>query len=320
MFAWFYLRGRCRTCGNRISFQYPLVEATSALLFALSFWSYYIANWHPPFGMGLAATWPVLLVHLSLIASLFAATIIDARLYIIPLEIPWFVTLLALVALPLSSQFLPVTGMLVFRAQGRIFWATVGAVLGLVVALVLLRLRWISRSFDEAMEPESDAPEAFLAHPHPRREVAKECLFLLPPILGAVAGLVLSRHWPERFGLTVEVAGGVLLGYLVGGACVWFTRIGGTLGFGKEAMGLGDVHLMGAIGAVLGPCDALIVFFGAPFLGLGYTLLAHGMGWLGKSRIRVIPYGPYLSAAAVFMMIFRLPMSQIFNTLGVPLP
>ena len=32
IFSWVFLRGRCRYCGAKISFQYPLVEATAAVL------------------------------------------------------------------------------------------------------------------------------------------------------------------------------------------------------------------------------------------------------------------------------------------------
>ena len=34
------LRGRCRTCGAGISVQYPLVEALTAIMFALAWWQY----------------------------------------------------------------------------------------------------------------------------------------------------------------------------------------------------------------------------------------------------------------------------------------
>src|SRR6476620_776440 len=33
--SWIILRGRCRACGSSISSQYPLVEAATAILFAL---------------------------------------------------------------------------------------------------------------------------------------------------------------------------------------------------------------------------------------------------------------------------------------------
>ena len=35
--SWILLRGRCRRCGTRISVQYPLVELTTALIWAFIF-------------------------------------------------------------------------------------------------------------------------------------------------------------------------------------------------------------------------------------------------------------------------------------------
>ena len=37
LFSWIFLRGRCRTCKTRISFQYPLVELVTGLLYLLLF-------------------------------------------------------------------------------------------------------------------------------------------------------------------------------------------------------------------------------------------------------------------------------------------
>src|SRR5205823_2248190 len=80
---------------------------------------------------------------------------------------------------------------------------------------------------------------------------------------------------------------GALLGAMVGGFVVWITRILGTLGFGRVAMGLGDVHLMLGVGAIIGGGAATVAFFIAPFFGLAlafYFLIT-------RSR-RELPYGP----------------------------
>jgi leader peptidase (prepilin peptidase)/N-methyltransferase len=72
------------------------------------------------------------------------------------------------------------------------------------------------------------------------------------------------------------------------------------LGFGKEAMGLGDVHLMGAAGAVIGPLPVVVAFFIAPFFGLTWA----GCQMFFK-KIRQIPYGPFLSLGILVVMIFN---------------
>ncbi|MCR3956712.1 MAG: prepilin peptidase [Gudongella sp.] len=41
LFSYLLLRGRCRYCGDRISIQYPVVEATNAIIYILLFLSFY---------------------------------------------------------------------------------------------------------------------------------------------------------------------------------------------------------------------------------------------------------------------------------------
>ena len=319
--SWLVLGGKCRKCKAPISVQYPIVEAITALLFGGVTAALYLTDVRSAVSdAGFAATWPMLLVQLVLIAALIAATVVDAKLFIIPLSIPWVATVVALVALPVATALgwldpdalqhvAPVVGA---RGCG----AAMGGVLGLGVALGLLQTGMLPRSFMETEETVTDPeqPDEFLDHPHPRREVLKESLFVVLPLLGAVAGWFLTPGGASYVGPgggvgpAVAVLGGAVAGYLVGGGLVWGTRILGTLGFGKEAMGLGDVHLLGAIGAVLGPIDAVLVFFVAPFLGLAGALVLAGMQALMKGEVRIIPYGPYLAGAAVVVLIFREPM------------
>jgi leader peptidase (prepilin peptidase)/N-methyltransferase len=98
------------------------------------------------------------------------------------------------------------------------------------------------------------------------------------------------------------VLAGVLLGYLIGGGIVWLMRIFGSLVFGKEALGIGDVHMMAAVGACLGWINPVIAFFAAALLGVAWWLGASL--FFGKAR-RALPYGPYLAAATILVFFAR---------------
>ncbi|MDR3181357.1 MAG: A24 family peptidase [Planctomycetaceae bacterium] len=89
-----------------------------------------------------------------------------------------------------------------------------------------------------------------------------------------------------------------LVGMAVGMTLIWGTRIICSYILQQEAMGFGDVTLMGMIGAFLGWQPCLLVFFLAPFAGLGFGII----NWLRKGTNRM-PYGPFLSAAAVFTVL-----------------
>jgi prepilin signal peptidase PulO-like enzyme (type II secretory pathway) len=65
----------------------------------------------------------------------------------------------------------------------------------------------------------------------------------------------------------------------------------------KEGMGFGDVTLLAAIGSFLGWQASVLVFFLAPFMGLAVNIFH----WLFRGT-RQIPYGPYLSAAALLVV------------------
>ncbi len=324
--SWLLLRGRCRQCGQPISAQYPIVEALTAGLFVGWFVVAYHTDLRPDFaGPGFVNTWPVFAVYLVLFAGLLAATVIDARYLVIPLTVMWFVTAVALVVYPLYGgwfvdrphAWLGGLGMDAPAPWPAAAWvgAALGGAAGLAGSIILVQAGLLPRSFDVApVEPADDeAPDAFLEHPHPRREVLKECLFLVLPVAGAVvvSALLDGRDMPAW----VRVLGGVLLGYLAGGAVVWATRVLGTLGFGREAMGLGDVHLLAAVGAVAGWPAAVLTFFVAPFLGLGWALLSAGAQQVLKREVRIIPYGPHLAAAAVGVIAFERPLMTFIATL-----
>ena len=200
-----------------------------------------------------------------------------------------------------------------------------GGALGLLLGAVL-RSR-------VATPDASDAP-LWAHYPHARREMVKECLFLLPVVGLMVAGLWLGlgRAAPvEEIAATGELVslaeppplwltalGASAVGALVGGGVVWAVRILGSFAFGKEAMGLGDVHLMAGVGAVLGWADPLLAFFVAPFFGIAWAVLAPLLGKLVRLPT-MLPYGPHL-ALATLLILYAKPAAEGLLTLVLRSP
>lgn len=426
--GWLWLLGKCRSCKAPISIQYPLVEAATAIMFGGMFALFYMTDFRPPFAFaGLESTWPLFLVWCIALACLFAATVIDARLFIIPLEIPWTMTAVALVVLPLgaylSSEFMSFGTAL--RVQpftprtGHVgALAAWGGAIGLILAIVLLRLGVLPDSFEgedldgyEVGGDEGDdkqqagpalplinrvmavlSPLGFIAGitlsgllgwgegltpghfhvlifgvlgylalrvpvliwqltrkkttgpdqgPHdeeedeipplnnPRRVALRELMFVGFPLVGMLTGIYLANHTldqPLSNAGWYDALAGVVLGFLVGGGVIWMIRIFGTLGFNKEAMGLGDIHLLAGIGACIGAWESVFLcFFIAPFLGLGLVVMSMDSAALLRRPSRHIPYGPYLAGAAVLLMflgIGRVDLAQIMDSFtgsgGIP--
>lgn len=84
----------------------------------------------------------------------------------------------------------------------------------------------------------------------------------------------------------LQAVGGMVAGSVVG----WTVRILGTLTFGKEAFGTGDIYLMAGIGAAAGVGNLFFGFFLAALLALvGVTATAF------RKSSRTIPFGPWLA-------------------------
>ena len=77
-------------------------------------------------------------------------------------------------------------------------------------------------------------------------------------------------------------------------------RIFGSLAFGKEAMGLGDVHVLAAVGACLGWPDAVLTFFAAVLVGLLMAIIG---GVFRLKVARMMAFGPALAMGAVVVLI-----------------
>ncbi len=282
--SWLWLRGRCAFCGARIRARYFLVELLTATMFLLCWLR---------FG---EASWAQAIMASILISGLIAATFIDFEHFIIPDEITLGgvgVGLLASFLVPeMHGQVSPAAALLrsaagaALGAGGIYGTLRLGKLLFGRQKLTLaprsrvifgeLELRLPDRSvpYHEILYRDSDT---VILHAH-SVEMADRCYWSQ---MVRVTRSTL-RVGDEEFA-TESVPG--------------FEVVTDGIVVPREAMGLGDVKFMAAIGAFTGWLGVVFTVFGSAVLGSAVGLLQVALR--RHDRAKAIPYGPYLAMAAV---------------------
>lgn len=191
-----------------------------------------------------------------------------------------------------------------------------------VLMLLLLLTSIVHRESDQQIVDEIES-ERSAARPMALREGAS----FLPALAVGVGLFVYWRSMDRLDSGWSELMGGLIaegalqrfcegathaLGAIVWSAAIgWSVRIGGTLAFGKEAYGTGDIFIMAAIGAVMGIWALVFTFFLAAILaimGIVATLF-----W--KSS-RAVPFGPWLALGAFATLWVYQPLLNLFAPAG----
>ncbi|MBO5478676.1 MAG: prepilin peptidase [Clostridia bacterium] len=97
--------------------------------------------------------------------------------------------------------------------------------------------------------------------------------------------------------VNINIAGDMLLGMITGaGIFLLITLIGGLIA-GKEAMGFGDVKLMGALGLYFGFSGIIVISLIAFLLGAIISIIL--LATKKKKSDEYIPFGPFIVLAAI---------------------
>jgi leader peptidase (prepilin peptidase)/N-methyltransferase len=139
-------------------------------------------------------------------------------------------------------------------------------------------------------------------------------------VLGLVCGMVFpflyrghlpSDPWGWLQNDHLRGAVAAVIGGSAGAGVTYLVRMIGTWVYKKEAMGLGDVKLMGFLGAFLGWKAIFLTFilgcFAGSIFGLGHLIVR------GRIRGVQIPFGPFLAAGAMAMIFFSPQVDAVIS-------
>ncbi|MEN6321540.1 MAG: prepilin peptidase [Syntrophaceae bacterium] len=101
-----------------------------------------------------------------------------------------------------------------------------------------------------------------------------------------------------------------LLGILIGGGCLFAIAFGYEVITKREGMGGGDIKLLAMLGAFLGWKSLFFILFVSSLLGavIGITLMVIK----GENMKYAVPFGPFLSVAAVAYLFVGLDVMNYF--------
>jgi leader peptidase (prepilin peptidase)/N-methyltransferase len=305
--TWLMLRGRCKNCGAPISPRYFIVEFLTGAAF-LGCWLKFGNPLHPFQAM------PVAIVYAVFLAGLICATFIDFEHFIIPDEI----TLGGIAAGFVLSLFLP-------RLHGEnslgagALQSAIGILAGAMIVYAILRLGKLLFGLEKIKYPtETKIIFAETCLYLPDREIPYEDLFCRKSDVIVAKAKKVEMIDRSYFNATVRISHSSIRLEQDNFEAEEFNPENvhhlEIFGFGiilpREAMGLGDVKFMAAIGAFIGWQGVVFSLAVSSFIGaaVGVSLiLMRKRAWSSR-----MPYGPYIALAAV---IWIFGGKKIFNSL-----
>jgi len=284
LLTWLTLRGKCKNCGAPISPRYFVVELLTGLAF--------LACW---LAFGHASPW-IALVYCLFLAGLIAATFIDFEHFIIPDEI----TLGGAVVGFAISFFLPQLHEVKSHGEGMVK-CLLGIAVGGGIVYAVLRLGKLLFGRQKIKLPgETKIIFTETALCLPDQEIPYEEIFYRKSdtvVLEARTVELIDRGYcavklrlsPHRLQIGDEELNPETVPHV--------EAVCSELVLPREAMGLGDVKFMAAIGAFIGWQGAVFSLMASSLIGsvAGIALIvARKREWSSR-----MPYGPYIALAAV---------------------
>jgi leader peptidase (prepilin peptidase)/N-methyltransferase len=285
-FDWLRRGGRCSECGESIGSRYPLVEAITGAFFAFAWWKF---------------DFPIVIPIWVFGSLLIITTFIDFEFFFIPdvLSKPGIVAgigfSLVFPRLQDTSSPLAAVGLSIFGAVlggGSLFLIgefgklAFGRYKVLPSAPIPFSLEKISPEETRLLLDEEpfDWNEHFFRKTDRVRIRADEAT--INGQMFTTVDLIFFYDRLEMAGLRIPLANL----HSVNGRTAYAE-------FPREAMGLGDVKLIAAIGAFTGWAGAL---FSIPVAAVLASVIGIGTILISRQRSSNIPFGPYLASAALF--------------------
>lgn len=309
--SWLWLRGKCANCKAPIAFRYFGVELLTALLFTAMWWFLQgnLDSLSYP-GPQLGALLPLWIM----VALFVSITFIDAEHMVIPLRLTWACSIAGLVAAVLWPK-LPDFAEWATAGFSKPDWqdglkqSVLGWIIGFCGLWVVVRLGKMvfgnkKMAFPEPVdwrliEPEGD--EDPILFEMDGEKIAWWDIFYRKTdrLIIECSELRLNGEAVEVGTLTIREEGIEL----PEGRRLTIEEVKSLDGksakavIPREAMGFGDVHLMGSIGAFFGWTGVFFSIFAASLL----AIVAAMLGRIGFGR--PLPFGPFLILGA-FIWIF----------------
>jgi leader peptidase (prepilin peptidase)/N-methyltransferase len=300
IFSWFLLRGRCAHCHLPIGPRYVIVETLTASLFATAAFLVPIPT--------LFSVWVILSI-------LVVTTFVDLEFFIIPdvmskggIAVGLLLSLLTPGLHKTSSPLIAVALSLSGALAGALVLFLISELGKLAFGRYKVKLE-VATKFTLVALPPDDWQILIEGEPFPWSEhfFRKSDRIIVQAnevqINDAAYQNIDLTFFHDRLVTAFETIPLDRISQLS-----WLTT---SAQFPREAMGLGDVKLIAAIGTFVGWQGILFTIFAASFLGAIFGIAAIVLG--KRERSAKIPFGPYLALGAILWLFWGEALLSLYE-------